>query len=141
MLWLKTLHIVFVISWFAGLFYLPRIYVNLAMVPTDSKAERSRLVLMASKLYRFMTPLGFLAVVLGFALWFGFGDQIAIGRWLHAKTLLIVVLVAYHLYCGRLLRGFAAGTNLRSHVWFRWFNELPVIVLFGVVWLVIFKPF
>ena len=69
-----------------------------------------------------------------------FGDY-RHGRWLHAKTLLVVVLVAYHLYCGRLLRGFAAGTNLRSHVWFRWFNELPVIVLFVVVWLVIFKPF
>ena len=138
MLWLKTLHIVFVVSWFAGLFYLPRIFVNLAMVPAGSEAERSRLLLMANKLYRFMTPLAVLAVVLGFALWFAFGFA---GAWLHVKTVLVALLVAYHLYCGRLVREFATGTNARGHLWFRWFNELPVIMLFIVVWLVIFKPF
>jgi len=138
MLWLKTLHIVFVVSWFAGLFYLPRIFVNLAMVPAGSDAERSRLLLMANKLYRFMTPLAVLAIVLGFALWISFGSA---GAWLHVKTLLVAVLVAYHLYCGRLLRSFAAGKNARGHIWFRWFNELPVAMLFVVVWLVIFKPF
>jgi putative membrane protein len=141
MLWVKSLHIVFVVSWFAGLFYLPRIFVNLAMVPADSEAERGRLLLMANKLYRFMTPLGVLAVVLGLALWVFYDDYFVKGAWLHVKTLLVLVLVAYHLYCGRLLRGFAADRNARGHRWFRWFNEMPVIVLFVVVWLVIFKPF
>jgi len=141
MLAIKALHISLVVSWFAGLFYLPRIFVNLAMVPDGSTAERERLLLMAGKLYRFMTPLGILAVGFGLWLWFGFGDFIAIGGWLHAKTALVTVLVAYHLYCGRLLRAFAGGTCNRSHVWFRWFNELPVLVLFAVVFLVVLKPF
>ena len=138
MLWVKTLHIMFVTSWFAGLFYLPRIFVNLAMVPADSAAERDRLLLMAGKLYRFMTPLGILAVGLGLWLWFGYGFA---GGWLHAKTLLVVFLIAYHLYCGRLMRAFAEGRNTRSHVWYRYFNEIPVLVLFVVVFLVVLKPF
>jgi putative membrane protein len=135
---LKSLHIAFVVSWFAGLFYLPRIYVNLAMVAPDSTAERDRLLLMAHKLYRFMTPLGILAVGLGFWLWFGFGFT---GGWLHAKTTLVLGLVVYHLLCGQMLRQFQAGQNLRSHVWFRFFNEVPVLVLFVVVFLVVLKPF
>jgi len=136
-LWLKSLHIIFVTSWFAGLFYLPRIYVNLAMVE-GAGAERDRLLLMAGKLYRFMTPLGVLALVFGLWLWLGYGIG---GGWMHAKLALVVVLIAYHLYCGRLLRGFRAGTVARSHLWFRWFNELPVLVLFAVVILVVLKPF
>lgn len=138
MLVIKSLHIALVTSWFAGLFYLPRIFVNLAMVPADSVAERDRLLLMAGKLYRFMTPLGVLAIGLGLWLWLGFGFS---GGWLHAKTTLVLVLVGYHLYCGRLLRAFIAGTCTKSHVWFRWFNELPVLILFAVVFLVILKPF
>ncbi|MBP9219252.1 MAG: CopD family protein [Sterolibacterium sp.] len=138
LLWLKALHIFFVISWFAGLFYLPRLFVNLAMVPADSSAERVRLLLMAGKLYRFMTPLGILAVLLGLWLWLGFGFS---GGWLHAKTTLVLLLVGYHLYCGRLLRAFASGNNVRSHVWFRFFNELPVLVLLAVILLVVLKPF
>lgn len=138
LLWLKALHIFFVISWFAGLFYLPRLFVNLAMVPADSSAERARLLLMAGKLYRFMTPLGILAVLLGLWLWLGFGFS---GGWLHAKTTLVLLLVGYHLYCGRLLRAFASGNNVRSHVWFRFFNELPVLVLLAVILLVVLKPF
>lgn len=138
MLVIKALHISLVVAWFAGLFYLPRIFVNLAMVPADSEAERERLLLMAGKLYRFMTPLGILAVGLGFLLWFGFGFS---GGWLHAKTALVTLLILYHLYCGQLLRGFVAGTCTKSHVWFRWFNELPVLVLFAVVFLVVLKPF
>lgn len=138
MLVLKSLHIVFVVSWFAGLFYLPRIYVNLAMVPEGSTAERERLLLMARKLYRFMTPLAVLAVVLGLWLWFGYGFS---GGWLHAKTALVVVLIAYHLYCGALLRRFEANAIARGHVWFRFFNELPVLVLVVVVLLVVLKPF
>ena len=130
MLVVKALHITFVVSWFAGLFYLPRLFVNHAMV--EDAATRERLALMEYKLYRFMTPLGILAVGLGFWLWFGFGDRIAIGGWLHAKTMLVLFLVAYHLYCGKLMRDFAAGRNTRSHVWFRVFNEVPVLVLFAV---------
>lgn len=138
MLWLKSLHLIFVISWFAGLFYLPRIFVNLAMVPDSSIAERERLLLMANKLYRFVTPIGLLAIVFGLWLWFGYGFS---GGWLHLKTALVALLVGYHLYCGRLLSRFAAGRNARSHVWFRYFNEIPVLVLIAVVLLVVLKPF
>jgi putative membrane protein len=127
-----------VVSWFAGLFYLPRIFVNLAMVAPDSVAERDRLLLMAGKLYRFMTPIALLAVALGCWLWFGFGFS---GGWLHLKTALVVGLLAYHAYCGRLLRNFRAGLNVRSHVWFRWFNEMPVLVLLAVTYLAVLKPF
>lgn len=137
-LWIKALHIVFVTAWFAGLFYLPRIYVNLAMVPADSTAERERLLLMAGKLYRFMGPLAILALGFGLWLWLGFGVT---GGWLHAKLALVVVLIGYHHVCGSLLKRFRAGTVTRSHVWFRVFNELPVLVLFAVVILVVLKPF
>lgn len=136
MLTLKALHIIFVVSWFAGVFYLPRLFVNHAMV--DDIATRERLAMMELKLYRFMTPLGILAVGLGFWLWFGYGFA---GGWLHVKTLLVLVLVGYHLYCGRLMRDFAAGRNARSHVWYRVFNEVPVLILFVVVFLVVLKPF
>ncbi len=138
MLVVKTLHIWMVISWFAGLFYLPRIFVNLAMVPADSHAERDRLLLMAGKLYKFMTPLGFLAVVLGLWLWFGYGFA---GGWLHAKTALVAILVVYHWHCGRVLKQFRSGGNARSHVWFRFYNELPVVILLIVLFLVVLKPF
>ena len=138
MLWIKSLHIIFITSWFAGLFDLPRIFVNLAMVPEDSTAERDRLLLMAHKLYRFMTPLGVLALLFGIALWMGYGFG---GGWLHAKLALTGLLVAYHLWCGRVLAGFKAGLNRRGHVYFRWMNELPVLVLFAVVVLVVVKPF
>jgi len=138
MLWIKVFHIVCVVSWFAGLFYLPRIFVNLAMVPAESTAERDRLLLMANKLYRFVTPIGSLAVALGFWLWFGFGFT---GGWLHAKTTLVFLLIGYHLGCGVILRQFIAGKNSRSHVWFRYFNEVPVLVLVMIVALVVIKPF
>ncbi len=138
MLTLKALHISLVVAWFAGLFYLPRIFVNLAMVQPDSGAERERLLLMSGKLYRFMTPLGVLAVATGLWLWFGYGFS---GGWLHAKTALVVLLVIYHGYCGRVLKTFQSGGNTRSHVWFRFFNEMPVLVLFAVVFLVVLKPF
>jgi putative membrane protein len=127
-----------VVSWFAGLFYLPRIFVNLAMVEPGSTAERDRLLLMAGKLYRFMTPIGVLAIGLGLWLWLAYGFS---GGWLHAKTTLVVGLVVYHAYCARILGDFRAGRNTRSHVWFRWFNELPVLVLLAVIFLVILKPF
>ncbi|MEF8698539.1 MAG: CopD family protein [Candidatus Accumulibacter sp. UW26] len=138
MLIVKVLHLWMVVSWFAGLFYLPRIFVNLAMVPPESAAERERLLLMAGKLFRFMTPIGFLAIALGLWLWLGFGFA---GGWLHAKTALVIVLAAYHAYCGRLLQAFRAGRNTHSHVWYRWFNEMPVLVLLVVTYLAVVKPF
>jgi putative membrane protein len=139
MLVVKALHIAFVVSWFAGLFYLPRLFVNHAMV--EDAATRERLALMEFKLYRFMTPLGILAVGFGLWLWFGFGDRIAIGGWLHVKTTLVTLLIVYHLYCGKLMRDFAAGRNKRSHKWYRVFNEVPVLVMFAVIFLVVLKPF
>jgi putative membrane protein len=136
MLWIKALHIVFVTSWFAGLFYLPRIFVNHAM-ETNAQAL-ARLELMEHKLYKFMLPLAVLALAFGLWLWLVYGIT---GAWLHAKLVLVLGLVAYHLYCGKLMRDFKAGNNTRSHVWYRWFNEIPVIVLFFVVILVVVKPF
>lgn len=136
MLWLKALHIVFVTSWFAGLFYLPRLFVNHAMA--EDEATRARLTLMERKLYRFMTPLAILALLFGTWLWLGYGFS---GGWMHAKLALVAVLVAYHFYCGKLTEDFAHDRNRRSHVWYRWFNELPVLVLFAVVILVVVKPF
>ncbi|MBA4743269.1 MAG: CopD family protein [Azoarcus sp.] len=136
MLIVKWLHIVFVVSWFAGLFYLPRLYVNHAMV--EDAATRERLALMERKLFRFMTPLGVLALGFGLWLWMGWGFS---GGWLHVKLMLVLGLVAYHAYCGKLLADFAAGRNTRSHVWYRWFNEVPVLVLFAVVFLTVVKPF
>ncbi len=146
MLWVKSLHIVFVASWFAGLFYLPRIFVNLAMVESSSTAERQRLLLMAAKLYRFS---GVLAVpALGFGVWLwvaywqlpGFGQGPGNG-WLYAKLGVVLLTVAYHHACGVLLRRFQAGSMARGHVWFRWFNELPVVLLLLAVVLVVVKPF
>jgi putative membrane protein len=134
----KALHIVLVASWFAGLFYLPRIFVNLAMVATDSTAERDRLLLMAGKLYRFMTPIGYLALLSGLWPWLVVGVG---GGWLHAKLVLVVGLVGYNHYCKKLLRDFENGRNTRSHVWFRWFNELPAIALLVATYLVVVKPF
>ncbi len=140
MLWVKSFHIVFVASWFAGLFYLPRIFVNLAMVPTNSLAERNRLLLMARKLYRFTTLLAVPAVALGLWLWLGYG--IGSGQaWLHAKLGVVALVLGYHHACGVLLKKFEAGSVAHSHVWFRWFNEAPVVMLVAAVVLVVVKPF
>jgi putative membrane protein len=139
MLWVKSLHIVFVVSWFAGLFYLPRIFVNLAMVDGPG-AERDRLLLMAGKLYRFMQPLMILALVFGVWLWVGYGIGNGQG-WLIAKLVLVIALVGYHHACGRLLAKFREGAIRLSHRWFRWFNEAPVLVLVAIVVLVVVKPF
>ncbi|WP_332742621.1 CopD family protein [Hydrogenophaga sp.] len=141
MLWVKSFHIVFVASWFAGLFYLPRIFVNLAMVPPESVAERERLLLMARKLMRFTSLLAVPALGLGLWLWLGFGDQIALGGWLHAKLVVVLLALGYHHTCGVMLRQFSRGANRRNHVWYRWFNEAPVILLVAAVVLVVVKPF
>ncbi len=140
MLWIKSLHLLFVIAWFAGLFYLPRIFVNLALEEND--VARARLLLMARKLYRFMTLLAIPALAFGLWLW-GIYAKLGMigGGWLHAKLALVVLLVGYHHACGRLLRKFEQGRNTRSHVWYRWFNEVPVLILLATVILVVVKPF
>lgn len=140
MLWIKALHIVFVASWFAGLFYLPRIFVNLAM--EKEPAATARLLLMARKLYRFTTILMIPALVFGLWLWLGYGIGKGPGNgWLHAKLAIVVLMVGYHHACGSLLKKFEGGHNKRSHNWFRWFNEVPVLGLLGAVILVVVKPF
>lgn len=137
MLWLKSFHIVMVVSWFAGLFYLPRIFVNLAMEKND--AAYDRLLLMAGKLYRFVSPIMWLTLITGFWLWFAY--WLPTDAWLWVKVVLVFGLVGYHHVCKSLLRKFEARQNDKSHVWFRWFNEIPVIVLLVVVLLVVLKPF
>ncbi len=136
MLWVKSFHIIFVVSWFAGLFYLPRLFVNHAMATDAATAER--LGLMEFKLYRFMTHLAVLAIAFGLWLWLGFGFS---GAWLHAKLVLVALLVVYHWYCGRIVADFRLGRNRRSHVFYRWVNELPVLVLSAIVILAVVKPF
>lgn len=142
MLWIKSFHIIFVASWFAGLFYLPRIFVNLAMITPGSVAERERLLLMARKLLRFTTLLAVPAVGLGVCLWMGYGIGWGPGNgWMHAKLTLVVLALGYHHACAVLLRKLIANTCQRSHRWFRWFNEIPVLLLTAIVVLVVVKPF
>jgi putative membrane protein len=146
MLWIKSFHIVFVASWFAGLFYLPRIFVNLAMVEPGSVAERARLLLMARKLMRFSHMLVVLALGFGIWLWslygfgFGMGDGQGMG-WMHAKLFFVLLAVLYHAVCAHMLQQFETGVERHSHVWFRWFNEVPVLLLVVTVILVVVKPF
>jgi protoporphyrinogen IX oxidase len=142
MLWIKALHIVFVASWFAGLFYLPRIFVNLAMVPAESIAERERLLLMARKLLRFATILVVPALAFGIWLWLGYGIGFGSGNgWMHAKLAVVVLVLGYHHACSVILKKFFRGENRRSHVWYRWFNEIPVLLLLAAVILAVVKPF
>ncbi|MCF8196587.1 MAG: hypothetical protein RLY27_1380 [Pseudomonadota bacterium] len=138
--WVKTLHIIFVTSWFAGLFYLPRIFVNLAQ--DNNPAVQDRLILMAQKLYRFMTILMIPALVFGLILWLYYGVGKGPGSaWMHAKLLLIIFLIGYHHMCGAMIKKFRVGNNKKSHVWYRWFNEVPVLLLTIIVVLVVIKPF
>lgn len=134
--WVKALHVVCVIAWFVGLLYLPRIYMNLATV--DDAATRARLLLMARKLLRFMTGLGVLAVVFG--MWLLGSGAIKAG-WMQAKLLLVLLLVGYHGWCALLYLQFAGGHGGRPHVWLRWFNEIPAVLLVAIVMLVVVKPF
>ena len=138
MLWIKAFHIVFVASWFAGLFYLPRLFVNLVQVPADSHAERERLLMMARKLYRFASLLMIPALGLGLWLWLGYGFK---GGWLHAKLLLVVLAIGYHFACGALLRKFERFESRRTERWFRFFNEAAVLLFAATVILVVVKPF
>jgi protoporphyrinogen IX oxidase len=137
MLWIKSLHIVFVVAWFAGIFYLPRLFVYHAMA-ADSPS-RERFVVMERKLYRgIMTPSMVLALVFGAWLWLGYGTA---GHWIHAKLGLVALLVAYHFWMGAIARSFARGTNGHTHVYYRWINEIPVVLLAGIVILAVVKPF
>lgn len=137
MLWIKSLHIIFMVTWFAGLFYLPRLFVYHAMSHDAPGIERFKV--MERKLYYgIMTPGAVLTILLGLWLWLGYGIS---GVWLHAKLALVIVLIAYHLYCGKLLADFKYDRNRRGHVYYRWFNEFPVAILIAVVILVVVKPF
>ena len=139
-LWVKAFHIIFVASWFAGLFYLPRIFVNLAQVSPDSHIERERLLLMARRLYRFVSLLMIPALVLGFWLWLGYGVGKGQG-WMHAKLVLVLAVIGYHHTCRSLLRSFEQMANKRSERWLRVFNEVSVLLFAASVVLVVVKPF
>ena len=140
MLWIKSLHLLFVISWFAGLFYLPRIFVNLA--DSTDATTTTRLLMMGRKLYRFTSILMIPALILGLVLWLYYGVGRGPGNgWLHAKLALVILTIGYHHACGSLLKKFENGRNTRSHVWYRWFNEVPVVLLAVIIVLVIVKPF
>ncbi len=137
MLWIKAFHIVFMVTWFAGLFYLPRLFVYHAMA--DDRTGIERFKVMERKLYYgIMTPGAILTIASGMWLWLGYGIS---GPWLHAKLVVVALLVAYHLWCGRLLADFRHDRNTRSHVWLRWFNEAPVLMLVAAVILVVVRPF
>ena len=138
MRWVKSFHIVFMVTWFAGLFYLPRLFVYHAMAEDRPSIERFKV--MERKLFwGIMTPGAVLTIVFGAWLWLGWFRGPT--SWFHAKMALVAILVGYHLWCWRLLKAFAEERNTRSHVWYRWFNEFPVLVLFATVLLVVFKPF
>ncbi|HWQ39034.1 MAG TPA: CopD family protein [Burkholderiales bacterium] len=137
MLIVKSLHIAFMVTWFAGLFYLPRLFVYHAQAVEREGVERFKV--MERKLYYgIMTPGAVLTLASGVWLWLGWGFG---GGWLHAKLALVGLLIGYHIWCGILLQDFKHDRNRRSHVWYRWFNEVPVIFLFAIVFLVELQPF
>jgi protoporphyrinogen IX oxidase len=136
----KTLHIIFMVTWFAGLFYLPRLFVYHALAPGDDRIGIERFKTMERKLYYgIMAPGAILTVVFGLWMWLGYGVD---GRWLHAKVTFVVLLIAFHVYLGFLLRDFARDRNRHGHVFYRWLNEIPALpLLLIIVWLVVAKPF
>src|SRR5450830_78787 len=137
MLWIKALHIIFMVTWFAGLFYLPRLFVYHSL--SEDSASIARFKIMERKLfYGIMTPGAVLTIIFGMWLWLGYG---ASGAWIHAKVTLVALLVIYHIYCGKLLLDFKHDRNKHSHVYYRWFNEIPVIALIAIVILVVVQPF
>src|SRR5260221_14463664 len=137
MLWIKALHIVFVVAWFAGLFYLPRLFVYHAQ--SGDAPSRERFKVMERKLYRgIMTPAMVLTIVFGTWLWLGYGFR---GDWLAAKLVLVAALLGYHFWLSAMWRDFARDANRRSHVFYRWINEIPLAFLAAIVILVVVKPF
>ena len=141
MLWTKALHLVFMVTWFAGLFYLPRLFVYHAM--SDDQISRERFKIMEHRLYfGITTPGAVLTIIFGLWTMFYYGLNTYAGQtWLPVKLALVGCLVIYHVYCGKLLTDFKHDRNRRSHVWFRWFNEIPVIFLIGIIVLAVVKPF
>ena len=138
-LWLKALHLIFMVAWFAGLFYLPRLFVNHAM--SDDRNTQEHFKIMERKLYKFTLPWMVLTLVFGLWMlyayaWAAYGHAM----WLHLKLTLIFVLVVYQLYCGHLLKVFAEDRNQHSHKWYRWFNEIPAVVMFIVIPVSVLKP-
>ena len=138
MLWIKAFHIIFMVTWFAGLFYLPRLFVYHAI--TNDPATQAQFKIMERKLYfGIMTPGGVLTILFGLWLWLGYG--IGTGKvWLAGKFFLVIILVVYHLWCGHLVKRFRDDANSHGHVFYRWFNEFPVLILVGAVLLAVFKP-
>lgn len=133
----KTLHLIFIVAWFAGLFYLPRLFVYHSMCEDRPGIERFKI--MERKLFwGIATPSAILTIIFGLLLWLriGFG-----GGWLHAKLTLVLLMVLYHIWCGKLLNDFKHERNRHGHVWYRWFNEMPIFALAGIIYLVVFKPF
>lgn len=139
MLWLKALHIIAVICWFAGIFYLPRILVYYAA--SEDSNTRVQLAVMARKLYRFITPIAIAAILLGLALMAGNWSYYLSASWMWIKLVAVVALVIYHVLCGRIVSAVQTGDDRHSHVWFRVFNEVPVLFLAIIVLLVVLKPF
>ena len=137
MLIVKSLHIVFMVTWFAGLFYLPRLFVYHTMADDRPSIERFK-TMERKLLYGIMTPGAVLTIFFGTWLWLGWGFY---GGWMHAKLALVVLLVGYHIWCAKLVADFRRERNVHSHVWYRWFNEFPVLILFAVIFLVELKPF
>jgi putative membrane protein len=137
MLWIKAFHIVFMVTWFAGLFYLPRLFVYHAMAADQVGSERFK-VMERKLFYGIMTPGGIITIALGLWLWLGYGIS---GGWMHAKLALVLVLIGYHVYCARLMIDFKHDRNRHGHVFYRWFNEFPVLLLIAIVALVVVKPF
>ena len=141
MLWIKALHVVFMVTWFAGLFYLPRVFVYHAMTPSEATAQRETFCTMERKLLRITTLGALLTIVFGTLLLVLWLPGLLTTTWMQLKLLLVLGLFGYHLWCARIVRQFREERNTRGHVWFRWFNEVPVAFLFGIVVLVVVRPF
>jgi len=139
MLWFKALHIIFVITWFAGLFYLPRLFVHHAL--SEDAATKERLKIMEGKLYRFTGPSMALTIILGLVLLLPNWNIYVSFGWIYVKLFFVILLVIYHVWCGRIVKTFANDANTKSHIWYRWFNEAPVLALFAIVILAVVKPF
>jgi putative membrane protein len=138
MLWVKALHVAFMVTWFAGLFYLPRLFVYHAQATDREGVERFK-VMERKLFFGIMTPGAILTIAFGLWLWLGYGVGAGAG-WLHVKLVVVLLLIGYHLWCGKLLMDFRHDRNTLSHVWYRWFNELPVVFLFAAVILAVVKP-
>lgn len=137
LLWFKALHLIFMVSWFAGLFYLPRLFVNHAMTVDAATSERFKI--MERKLYRFITPWMILTVLCGIGMLITVPNYLH-QLWLQIKLVLVAILIIYHFHCGKLVKDFKHDRNTHSHVFYRWYNEFPVIILIAIIFLAVFRP-